>query len=73
MQSAFVTFFALPSKEIHNVIIHPSVPDLRKRKLIAKEAPVLEKAMPAYQLLQRQLTINQLQERADHLSVSYNL
>ena len=55
--------------EIHNVMVHPVVPDLRKSKLIATEAPILEKALPAYQLLQRQLTMKQLQERANQLSV----
>ena len=50
-------------------MIFPMVPDLTRTKLITREAPVLEKAMPAYQLLQRQLVLKDLKQRADQLAV----
>ncbi|XP_033220366.1 dynactin subunit 1 isoform X2 [Belonocnema kinseyi] len=55
-------------KDINKVMIFPAVPDLTRPTLITREAPVLEKAMPAYVLLQRQLTLKELKERADQLA-----
>lgn len=51
----------------------PIVPDLRRNKARDLEGPSLDKAMPAYQLLQRQIVMNVLKERADQLVVSHLL
>ena len=51
-------------------MIFPTVPDLTRPTLITRETPVLEKAMPAFVLLQRQLTLKELKDRADQLAVS---
>lgn len=51
----------------------PIVPDLRRNKARDLEGPTLEKAMPAYQLLQRQIVMKELKERTDQLIVSHSL
>lgn len=48
----------------------PTVPDLRRKRPLDLEGPTLEKAMPVYQLLQRQIIMRELKERVDHLVVS---
>ncbi|XP_043274980.1 dynactin subunit 1 isoform X2 [Venturia canescens] len=55
-------------QEIHKVMMNPTVPDLRKCKLITSEEPKLNKALLSYQLLERQLTIKQLQDKAEKLT-----
>ncbi|KOX69876.1 hypothetical protein WN51_06221 [Melipona quadrifasciata] len=45
----------------------PIVPDLRRNKARDLEGPTLEKAMPVYQLLQRQIVMKELKERTDQL------
>lgn len=50
-------------------MINPTIPDLRKCKLITSEEPKLDKALLAYKLLERQLTIKQLQDKAEKLTV----
>ena len=49
----------------------PIVPDLRRNKARDLEGPTLEKAMPVYQLLQRQIVMKELKERTDQLIVSH--
>ncbi|CAL7938232.1 unnamed protein product [Xylocopa violacea] len=55
------------TKDIKQVMTFPVVPDLRHNKARDLEGPVLEKAMPVYQLLQRQIIMRELKERADQL------
>ncbi|XP_076758441.1 dynactin subunit 1 isoform X4 [Xylocopa sonorina] len=55
------------TKDIKQVMTFPVVPDLRHNKARDLEGPVLEKAMPVYQLLQRQIIMRGLKERADQL------
>ncbi|XP_017758177.1 PREDICTED: dynactin subunit 1 isoform X2 [Eufriesea mexicana] len=55
------------TKDIKQVMTFPIVPDLRRNKARDLEGPPLDKAMPAYQLLQRQIVMNVLKERADQL------
>lgn len=52
-------------------MIFPVVPDLRRKKACDMGTPALEKAMPVYQLLQRQIVMKELKERADQLIVSH--
>lgn len=55
------------SKNIKQVMTFPIVPDLRRNKAHDLEGPPLEKALPVYQLLQRQIVMKGLKERADQL------
>ncbi|XP_076632300.1 dynactin subunit 1 isoform X2 [Colletes latitarsis] len=55
------------TKDIKQVMMFPIVPDLTRKKASDLEGPVLEKAMPVYQLLQRQIVMRELKERADQL------
>lgn len=55
------------TKDIKQVMTFPVVPDLRHNKARDPEGPVLEKATPAYQLLQRQIVMRKLKERTDQL------
>ncbi|XP_023289847.1 dynactin subunit 1 isoform X2 [Orussus abietinus] len=54
-------------KEMQKVVLLPAVPAIKRKGNAPKDLPVLEKALPAYQLLQRQAVMNQLKERADQL------
>lgn len=49
----------------------PVVPDLTKKREINREGTILEKANPAYKLLQHQQTLKQLKERSEQLAVSF--
>ncbi|KAK9308816.1 hypothetical protein QLX08_001247 [Tetragonisca angustula] len=55
------------TKDIKQVMTFPIVPDLRRNKARDLEGPTLEKAMPVYQLLQRQIVMKELKERTDQL------
>ncbi|XP_051153127.1 dynactin subunit 1 isoform X2 [Leptopilina boulardi] len=55
-------------KEVNEVALFPKVPDLTRNKLITRDAPVLDKAMPAYQLIKRKMDLKNLKERTDQLS-----
>ncbi|XP_054004461.1 dynactin subunit 1 isoform X2 [Hylaeus anthracinus] len=55
------------TKDIKQIMMFPTVPDLRRKKASDLEGPVLKKAMPIYQLLQRQIVMRELKERADQL------
>ncbi|XP_015594869.1 dynactin subunit 1 isoform X2 [Cephus cinctus] len=54
-------------KDVRNIMF-PTVPDLSRSKTMPKELPVLEKALPAYQLLQRQELMRKLKERVGQLA-----
>ena len=51
------------TKDIKHIMTFPTVPDLRRKKSYDLESPLLEKATPAYQLLQRQMVMRDLNER----------
>ncbi|XP_076677898.1 dynactin subunit 1 isoform X3 [Andrena cerasifolii] len=51
------------TKDIKHIMTFPTVPDLRRKKSYDLESPPLEKATPAYQLLQRQMVMRDLNER----------
>ncbi|XP_033308216.1 dynactin subunit 1-like isoform X3 [Bombus bifarius] len=55
------------TKDIKQVMTFPIVPDLRRNKARDMEGPVLEKAMPVYQLLQREIVMKELKDRTDQL------
>lgn len=55
------------TKDIKQVMTFPVVPDLRRNKARDMEGPVLEKAMPVYQLLQREIVMKELKDRTDQL------
>ncbi|XP_017892569.1 dynactin subunit 1 isoform X2 [Ceratina calcarata] len=55
------------TKDIKQAMTFPIVPDLRHSKARGLEGPVLEKATPVYQLLQRQILMRRLKERTDQL------
>ncbi|XP_033327660.1 dynactin subunit 1 isoform X2 [Megalopta genalis] len=55
------------TKDIKQAMTFPTVPDLRRKKTQDVEGPTLEKAMPIYQLLHRQMVIRELKQRVDQL------
>ncbi|XP_076166866.1 dynactin subunit 1 isoform X2 [Ptiloglossa arizonensis] len=55
------------TRDIKHLMTFPTVPDLRRKRPLDLEGPTLEKAMPVYQLLQRQIIMRELKERVDHL------
>lgn len=55
------------TKDIKQAMTFPTVPDLRRKKTQDLEGPTLEKAMPIYQLMQRQLIMRDLKQRVDKL------
>lgn len=67
----FNQHFFLVFQDIKQVMTFPIVPDLRRNKARDMEGPVLEKAMPVYQLLQREIVMKELKDRTDQLIVSH--
>lgn len=61
-------------QDVQRQMIFPTVPDLTRcnKSVNKKEWPVLEKASPAYELVERQLIMKSLTERADQLAVYFN-
>ncbi|XP_076295743.1 dynactin subunit 1 isoform X5 [Lasioglossum baleicum] len=55
------------TKDIKQAMTFPTVPDLRRKKTQDLEGPTLEKAMPIYQLMQRQMIMRELKQRVDKL------
>ncbi|KAL7291348.1 hypothetical protein TKK_0014946 [Trichogramma kaykai] len=56
-------------REAKKLTFFPVVPDLtRKKLLLATDEPILEKALPVYQLLEREQNLRNLKNRVDELS-----
>ncbi|XP_058802610.1 dynactin subunit 1-like isoform X2 [Phymastichus coffea] len=56
-------------REMKKLTIFPEVPDLTGKKLLlATEAPLLDKAMPGYKLLDREIKLRSLQDRIAELN-----
>lgn len=58
-------------QDIRKIPVFPVVPDLTGKKLLlATEEPRLDKALPIYKFVEREISLRSLQERANELSVS---